>query len=247
MYSVKTAASGRGISGTVRIEQPTANMRLQIGSFSNEIVFMNDYKNMPDMPLEIGIGKYPMRPDVVVESRGQAAVGDTIQALTVTSAAVGPAASAISSAISSGTSQGSVSSFRGIMKMIDSLQYLLFENGERIEMSDNFLKPFKQNPLEIFPNPVEIDEDLIECEPDVNFSREGVSCNFLNNYGSSVLTLLLSAGIYGIIRPINWLTAKLKPGSTASKVCLWVFWLPKKVFTLSFIVEMWDGFQIDLI
>ena len=240
---IKMLGNRMGISGRLRIDSPPTNMTILVAAFNNQLVFESYSKNYPDLPITIQIPAYHVAPVNVIDPAPARAVGSVVQSATIVGSAVGSVASSVSSSAGSGAT-----SIRGLLKMVDSLQYLLYENGDRLEKADNFLKPFKQNAFEVFPNPFEVDEDKIYCEPEINFSREGLSCNMLNNYGSEIFSVFLVVVIFGFLSISQLLVNKY-----LDKQKRWVFYLDKtvyyllKYFSLSFMMDMWDGFQVEII
>ena len=137
-------------------------------------------------------------------------------------------------------------SFSSILKLIDGLQYTLYLNGPRLEESEKFLAPFRTNPLEIFGNPFETDEDNLECEASQNFLKEDVSCYFLNNYGED--TMIILAVFIGAV--VLKLLMTLKKKWEKFRWLKWfmnvVLFFPARIFNFDFFSEIVDGSQIEM-
>jgi hypothetical protein len=242
---IRRQDSRRGIQGQMTTTSEETNMNIKINGFG-DVVFKNSAKSYTDLPIVIPVPTYVQYGGHSTPRTATAVgIGGTVQAVTIASAVATPVATSLASSASGAVGSSSIS---GVMKMVDSLQYLLYENGERIELSDKFLQPFKTNPFEIFPNLFEADEERVQCEPEINFAKENVSCNFLNNYGSDILTLAFCALMYGLIKLIYFLLERF--GNKEARYFRWIkygLYVPALIFRLGFLIELWDGFQIELI
>lgn len=170
----------------------------------------------------------------------------TIQTTQTALTTVG-AAGVVTSSISGVTGVMRISS---TIKVIDSLQYILYENGGRIALSEKFLQPFKRNPIQFFPADVDfnfIPESEINCVPHFNFAKENVGCNFINNYGKQVITLGGCFAMYWLMRLVVALLSKTLVDWWIAITIRAILFIPTKLFTSKLVAGLLDGYQIEML
>ena len=244
-------SDGKGITGRMKLPTKETDVWIGIGPKSGTQGIKGVDKKLYCNVILIKVGEYIPRPEQVAPlTTAQKTVQvayRVVTATTVMTAATIPAfTSAASAATASTNTISSQSGIRKIIKLIDSLNYLTALNGARLTLADRFLESFRENPMSIEMNFFEFEDDQIRCEPSPQFSREGFSCNALNNHGNNATSFLLYSGTLLICALVAKLLSKISDQKGLwYKIPYWVFWLPSKLITFEFLLEFFDGNQIE--
>jgi hypothetical protein len=103
--------------------------------------------------------------------------------------------------------KGGSSGLASFVKLFSNIDYLLLVDITPIRRSENFLNIFRGQVLDFLPNPLNIDESVLDCTMATSFRRKGVSCSILNNFGSEYIALagiaVLSVFFYWFWKRIN--------------------------------------------
>ena len=120
-------------------------------------------------------------------------------------------------------------------------------NGNRTKLSDQFLNIFRASRLPVLNNPIDVSEDSIDCTPTANFAREAISCNFMNNYGSDLMSLFILLGIVLVLACINYLVCRLKKKHLSMyRVLYLILFLPNALVNAEMFVAVIDGSHIEI-
>lgn len=146
------------------------------------------------------------------------------------------------------TSGGGSKGIMTLIRIIDAVDFTHYLAGIRVIKADNFVHLLDTNVLEIFRNIFETEDSLLRCVPGENFARESVSCSFLNNEGSEMITIMIFVAFFLAVLTfdlISKLIKKLyfKKIGTLLDILLW---LPKRLFTASLVVTLIEGSQIEM-
>ena len=250
-YELQFTKDFYGIMGQIKLEDLGQDLVLTIDSKKGGIAFFNGYQSYSKMPILILMDDYLRMPTPLELSPVQKGLNYawTYYAIALTVGA------AIAGGVAQSFKQGEfeyipevvptrLARLTELLKFANILQYLLVLNGFRYAASDSVLEVFMRGPLEFFNIFAMNDLEDVKCEPQWNFSRFGISCNFFNNFGANLTTFIMCFGIWLVLWFIEGICSTKKRSAT-QKFIRKVVWWPRRVFTVALLLDIFDGLQIE--
>jgi hypothetical protein len=250
-YDLEFIKGFYGITGKVKLEDLGRDLVITIDVLPKQVGFFTGYQSYSKLPIYISMNNYLRMPTALQETPVQKQLN---YAWTYTALAL-----TVSTAVAAGISQG----FRGgqfelvpvvtptrlarlaeLLKFANILQYLLVLNGFRYAIPDSVLQVFMRGPLEFF-NLFEMNDlQDVQCEPQWNFSKVGISCNFFNNFGANLTTFIICLGAWLVFWFIEGIVSTKKQ-SKVQEFIRKAVWFPRRVFTIALLLDIFDGLQIE--
>jgi len=208
-----------------------------------------------DPSKSILITDLPQELETIITTVQSQTVSKTASQTATQAATGGVVAMAGVSVAASGTGGSRLSS---LIKVIDSVEFMLYLDGSRVPSADSFLHLFTMSPLAIIPNFVQTDERTVDCTVKRRFLAEGLSCSFLNNQGSELISLavlILAFFITDLVHKLltkhdsdsRKINGKTSAADNILKVCIMIIGALRKLFSFTVILSLFDGSQIELL
>ena len=251
-YNIQFNSDFSGITGQIKMEDLGRDLVITITTkVAGEVPFFTVYQTYSRFPIYISMSDYlrmptPLQLTPVQEGFNYAW---TYLAIALT---VGTAITAgVTQALKSGQFEyipnvvpTRLARLAELLKFANILQYLLVLNGFRYAIPDSVLQVFLRGPLE-FVNIFKMDDlQDVQCEPQWNFSRMGISCNFFNNFGANLSTFVFCVGLWLLCWFIEGVCST-KKRSAVQEVIRKLVWWPRRVFTIALLLDIFDGLQIE--
>lgn len=186
-------------------------------------------------------------PNTVLKTLTDQTIGTTqtlVGALTTTAGLINTS-SASGAGVSYLASQNGVSGIGSVLKLISTLEYLVMINGEKVIFSDRYLQLFRNDPLKLMRNYMEIDESKLMCTPTVNFERENVSCSSVNNFGAEIIAVGACVILALTFGWLGFLIEKLDRERALYKVLKNILCLPTKIFSKNLLFGLIEGSHME--
>lgn len=251
-YNVQFNSDFSGITGQIKMEDLGGDLVIAIDSKqANGVPFFTGYQVYSRMPIFISMQEYLRMPTPLDLTPAQEGTNYawTYYALVLT----------VATAIAAGTTQALKSGrfeyipqvvptrlarLAELLKFANILQYLLVLNGFRYALPDSVLQVFLRGPLE-FVNIFKMDDlQTVRCEPQWNFSRMGISCNFFNNFGANLSTFIFCVAGWIFFWFVEGICST-KKRSAVQEAIRKIVWWPRRVFTIALLLDIFDGLQIE--
>jgi len=147
--------------------------------------------------------------------------------------------------ISAGLQPGNIN-FPWVVKGIDILQYFLYYNGERITIMEEFLQPFKVNPMSLWKTKELNAPEGIYCNLDLNFKKENLSCNLWNNYSAKLIFVgIIAVIVAAVVATKKYL--KLDSPWLQNRAVQVVLLIPKILLSPVLLWHLVDAIQIETV
>ena len=137
-----------------------------------------------------------------------------------------------------------------LLKVIHTLEYLLFLNGMHMYRADSFIRTVNADVLKLFPNLMVSPEDKLDCISPNHFAKEDVSCSLLNNYGSQLMTLILMFVVVGLVFAANFGVTRLKKANKHPRLARGfeiVMKVPSMLLSRDMLLKLFEGSQIKIL
>ena len=231
VLSMKRSADESSVSANLqgRTEYLKAISRVSITKKnSSSIVFFNEQAYYP---LDSSIVVYA----VYSKTQAQTSTQIAVSSLAITASAV---------AVGSGAGGANAAFF---IKVIDSLEYILYMNGVRIRKADDFLHYLSGDLFAFLPFSISADYET-SCQPHINFFREDISCLFIENYIKNIIGLAATVCLVLLLYGLGRLSTRMIEKNRWVAFCRVynrVMRVPAKVGSASLLLVLLEGTQVE--